>query len=819
MKAKLISLLTCLALNGYAANTIISVPSTQLNNYTVIRAEIPTISGIKSATQNCANLSYCDITMAGVSLAPGVYEINIYAANNGKKIASAPIEKFANLPGDDIYNINLNLNNLNLSSLATPEASRSSIDGNSLGDYKEISQRVGASFKIIAAIFPQFKPVSDFAGGIVELIFPKNSGGSIDLNTTNKQLFLAIDLISQVGTQVKILEDKLINFYTQYNKDRFQDKISGLNSGLAIINQLSQQVSYTLKSSNNSLIEYMKAHQKTERLTTIMDFFQKDRNAAELALGNILGKNGDNLTNIKSVLDSLMHETSRDNAKVNYIALNSFYNAEYIKCYTDILAAIASMQQIDILGATLISKDFQYANIYAGHISIKIDGVLPQNTIQQNAAIVREFYAKKIQILLDKLPINQNTLKDVYGPAGLKFNDSSRFSSEGRLDPTKLLSLAGLAITSYDGTTLVGTYGGNSRSNWPTAAVFSLPFQSYQNSKVHVINDQAIFIPQNAVDNSYDGIVRLEHVDHTEFRTWWGKDGAKWNSDVIHWRKSRFYNSKAFNDIPVYSELNYQHLVRLYEEGNAHHYEWNRPMEVINGNHIRMNRPNYETNVSKQGDVEPRYAIYAVSGGNVPANTQYAFGVKYGAWGNTSILKSECNNFGCDARWRDEWAWGFRLFCPTFICKQLDDRTLAYPDGTFVVISGERGNTHINVTRDPNTVNWRKYTITTSFRFQQNESSSYNYFYYSPKISGISSGSHNLAPNSTDVFYNKEKVVGFKYSYGMQDINKAGQDDTPSFNLKMENGFCHSYSTKFGKNLKTCVSDKGNNHFEINTID
>jgi len=550
-----------------------------------------------------------------------------------------------------------------------------------------------------------------------------------------------------------------------------------------------------------------------------MDFFQKDRNAAELALGNILGKNGDNLTNIKSVLDSLMHETSRDNAKVNYIALNSFYNAEYIKCYTDILAAIASMQQIDILGATLISKDFQYANIYAGHISIKIDGVLPQNTIQQNAAIVREFYAKKIQILLDKLPINQNTLKDVYGPAGLKFNDSSRFSSEGRLDPTKLLSLVGLAITSYDGTTLVGTYGGNSRSNWPTAAVFSLPFQSYQNSKVHVINDQAIFIPQNAVDNSYDGIVRLEHVDHTEFRTWWGKDGAKWNSDVIHWRKSRFYNSKAFNDIPVYSELNYQHLVRLYEEGNAHHYEWNRPMEVINGNHIRMNRPNYETNVSKQGDVEPRYAIYAVSGGNIPANTQYAFGVKYGAWGNTSILKSHCTNFGCDARWRDEWAWGFRLFCPTFICKQLDDRTLAYPDGTFVVISGGRGNTNINITRDPKIVSWQKYTITTSFRFSQNESSSYNYLYYSPKISSISSGNHNLAPNSTDVFYNKDKVVGFKYSYSMQDINKAGQDDTPSFNLKMENGFCHSYSTKFGKNLKTCVSDKGNNHFEINTID
>ena len=157
-----------------------------------------------------------------------------------------------------------------------------------------------------------------------------------------------------------------------------------------------------------------------------------------------------------------------------------------------------------------------------------------------------------------------------------------------------------MAITSYDGTTLVGTYGGNSRSNWPSAANFSIPLTSYQNSLIRVINDQIVFIPQSAVDHSYDGIVRLEHVDHTEFRTWWGKDGAKYSSDIIHWRKDRFYKSKAFNDIPVYSELNYQHLVRLYDQGDAHLYEWNRPMEVINGNHIRMNRPNYETNVSKK---------------------------------------------------------------------------------------------------------------------------------------------------------------------------------------------------------------------------
>ena len=98
MKTKLISLLTCLALNSYAANTIISLPSSQLDHYTVIRAEVATVSGIKFATQNCANVLYCNITMPGVSLNPGVYQINIYAANSNKKIGSAPVEKFANLP-------------------------------------------------------------------------------------------------------------------------------------------------------------------------------------------------------------------------------------------------------------------------------------------------------------------------------------------------------------------------------------------------------------------------------------------------------------------------------------------------------------------------------------------------------------------------------------------------------------------------------------------------------------------------------------------------------------------------------------------------
>ena len=38
-----------------------------------------------------------------------------------------------------------------------------------LDDYRPFSQRVSASFKIIAAVFPGFKQVSDLGGGIVEL--------------------------------------------------------------------------------------------------------------------------------------------------------------------------------------------------------------------------------------------------------------------------------------------------------------------------------------------------------------------------------------------------------------------------------------------------------------------------------------------------------------------------------------------------------------------------------------------------------------------------------------------------------------------------
>lgn len=817
MKIKLAVLATLTAVNCYAANTTIGIPKGDLNGFTVIKAEINSNGTVKSAVQDCSNENYCNIVFQDVTINPGISQINIYAANSNKKIGSASVEKFANIPGNDVFNISLNQRSTSLITLSTLSGRGSGITSNSLDDYRTISQRVSASFKIIAAVFPGFKQVSDLGGGIVELMFPRGGGGGD--TTTSKQLTIAIELITQVGAQVQRVENQLINFYTKYNKDRFQDKVANLNTNLAIINQLSQQISNTLNQNNKSLLEYVKAHQKAEPLPLAIKFFQTQRDPAELALNNIMGNNGDNLTNLKSSLDALIHETSRDGAKINYIALNSFYNAQYVKMYVDILTTIASMQQIDTLGATLISKDFPYASIYNTHIAIKINGVSSTNTITQNAEVVRKFYAEKIKLLMDKLPVDKNSLKDIYGSIRLKFNDPSQFTTEGILDPTKLSSLAGLNLKSYDGTTLVGTYGGNSKSNWPTAADFSVPFKSIQNSMLRVVNGQTIFIPAEAREHGYNGITRLVYVDHRESRRERKESKAEYGSAEAHamfWRKDRFYHkngSKAFYDIPVISELNYRNLTRLYVEGDAHKYEWDHPLEVIDGNHIRMNRPNYETNVSGQGDVEPRYAIYSVSGGGVPNNTQYVFGIKYGAWGwNEGNYYSVSLHYR-EYRWRDLWSWGFRLFCPTLNCKQLDYQTLAYPDGTFVKITGEWSDAKILVTRDSQYA-WNKYQITTKF-----PEKGYNYMYYAPKIGPIKSGNHDLAPNATDVFYNPEKVITFRYSFGMQDINRVGQDEISQFDLKMENNYCHSYGTKFGKNLKTCVYDKGNNHFEIKTTD
>lgn len=814
MKIKLAALSTLLAINCYATNTIISIPRADLGGFTVIKAEINNNGTLKSTVQNCSSGNYCNITFQGLSITPGVNQINIYAANSNKKIGSTNIVKFAkNNSPEDIYNISLNNTTTHLPKLQTSPA----MMNNSADEYKALSIKIGAGFKIIAGVFPAFKGVSDVANGVVELIFGKGTTSSA---ASNAQLIQAINLIDQVSTQVKNVEDKLTNFYTQYNKDEFEKKTTKVNENLETIRQLTNQVNNNLNLDKGNIINYMnRIYQtktdKTQSLSVIMELFQTKRDQAEIALNNIIGKNGSSLTNIKQKLDNLTLEQSRDNHKVNYVALNSFYNAEYIKYYTEILAAIASMQQIDTLTAAIISKDSGYSHIYDGHIAIKNKDISANFTMAQNAAIIQSIYAEKIKLLLDKLPINKDVLKDVYGPTGIKFDSPSRFITEGYLDPAKLSSVAGLTINSYDGTMLIGTYGGNSRSNWPTAAEFSIPLQSYQNSTFRVVNDQLIFIPQEARNRGYDGIHVFYDISHSEHKSWWRDDKNNYTRDITNWRKNRFYNSRAFYDVLVYSELKYHNLVRLYEEGNAHLYEWNHPMEVINGNHIRMNRPNYETNVTSKGEVDPRYAIYSVSGGGIAHNTQYLFGIKYGAWGNNFIRTKHCSTGafgGCDVEWRDEWAWGFRLFCPTLICKQLDDHTLAYPDGTYVVISGDRNSSTINVTRDPKIVNWQKYTITTSF-----PQKSYNYLFYSPKISGISSGSHNLGPNATDVFYNKDRVVGFKYSYGMQDINMAGQDDTPSFDLKLEDGFCRSYNTKFNKNLKTCVYSKGNNHFEIKT--
>lgn len=294
MKMKLAVLATLTAVNCYAANTTIGIPKEELNGFTVIKAEINSNGTVKSAVQDCSNGNYCNIVFQDVTINPGISQVNIYAANSNKKIGGASVEKFANTPGNDVFNISLNQRSTSLITLSTLSGRGSGITSNSPDDYRAISQRVSASFKIIAAVFPGFKQVSDLGGGIVELMFPRGGGGGDA--TTSKQLTIAIELITQVGAQVQRVENQLINFYTKYNKDRFQDKVANLNTNLAIINQLSQHISNTLNQNNKSLLEYIKAFKKAEPSPIVIKFFENQRDPAELALDNIIGNNGDNLT-------------------------------------------------------------------------------------------------------------------------------------------------------------------------------------------------------------------------------------------------------------------------------------------------------------------------------------------------------------------------------------------------------------------------------------------------------------------------------------------------------------------------------------------
>lgn len=810
-----ITFFALIAANTYAADTIFSISKTDLNGYAVIRAEVDDNGLKKTTVQNCSNGGYCNITFKNMSINPGLHTIKLYANNSNKKIGETTVDKFANHSGDDVFNIGF---------AALPASSLKSSSGlaNSALDPKDISIRISGVFKVAATLYPGFKPVADVAGGMMDLIIGKGASSS------DSKLNEIFNITNQINSQVIAIHQKLTDFNTQYNRDEFNKSTKEINGKLSEINTTLNNLQRHIQSNGNSLTSYLDKFQggTTTPNSLVSKAIGADRKSITLALEYFINNNGTNLQDFNYKLDNLLAEQSRDNKRVNYISLYNYYNSQYILYFTSILSAVMGVQQLDKMAVQLISSDSKYKDIYRSEIYHTIPGISESNTTAQNQQIVSKYYAEYIYPII-LANFSQNKIKDVYGKVGLKFANPNSYISDGMTDFNLLLSKASLNIQSFDGFTLSGIYGGSvALTSWESNN-FTVPYTEIKNSTFSVYTDKGVaaynpnpysryfgagelyFIPTNFQRSHYDGGVHLFTWDHSEKIGGFNDRVQNLRRVVADKLKEGYNHSQHYYDVPVVAANN-RRIDSLTTVKSAvdkrDNYEENE-LFVIGQQKIRFYRPKYNS-ISGGHHAAPQltgvYSIKMVS----PKDNKtklYLFGVNYHAWSNNSTEEFP-GKFYDYIKYRNNFGWGLTVFCPTFSCQQLKPGYIVYNDGTSISITQKDGKATI-VAGDND---WKKYSITTKFPDE------YTYYYYSPEIKDIASGSHALVTDGVATMYDPNEIVNFKYTYVMKD-NTNGKIDHPTFTLKMENGYCQKYTTSHGKQRSTCVLDKGNRNFEIIT--
>lgn len=814
---KKIAFMSLIAANSYAADTIISISTSDLGGYSVIRAEIDDNGIKKTAVQSCSNSEYCNITLKNVSVNPGLHNIRLYADNNNKKIGETTVDKFANHSGDDVFNISF-------AALPVSNSRDNATLANLALDPKDISIRINGVFKVAATLYPGFKPVADVSAGVMDLIIGKGTSSS------DSKLNEVFNIANQINSQVTAIHEKLTDFNTEYNRDKFNEITRGINAQISNINLPLNNIQMKIKQNGNSLASYLDRYQGTSILpdSFVSNAIGSERKSMGLALEYFIGNNGKNLKDFNDKLDSLLVEQSRDNKRVNYISLYNYYNSQYLLYFTNILSVVMGIQQLDKMAVQLISADSKYKTLYHPMAYRIIDGVTENNTIAQNQEVVSKYYSEKVYpIILANFP--QNKIKDVYGKVGLKFSNPSSYISDGMTDFNSLWSKASLNIQSFDGFTLSGIYGGSvAISSWESSS-FSVPYTEIKNTMFDVYSDKTVsayyptqlsrdfgagelyFIPGNFQRAHYDGGAHLfETDDNSKISGGFNKNRIRDLRQMVQNRRVDAFNkSNRYYDVSVVAGNN-RKIDSLTTVKSAverrDSYEENE-LIVVDHQNIRFYRPKYNT-VSSGHHIAPQitgvYSIKMVSP-NDNKTKLYLFGVNYNAWSNNSS-KDFPGTWYDYIEYRNNFGWGVTVFCPTFSCQQLKPGYIVYNDGTSLGIIKKDGKVAIVVGNN----DWKKYSITTKFP------SEYKYSLYSPQIQGISSGTHSLATDGVTILYDPSDIVDFKYAYTMKD-NTNGKIDTPTFVMTMKNRFCQKYTTSHGKQLETCVVDKGNRNFEIVT--
>lgn len=814
MKLKLIALSTAFAANCYAANIIINVPVSNLSGYTVIKAEISDSNNTNpvSAVRNCSRATICSITINS-SLTPGLHPIKIYASNSNKLIGEVVVDKFANHSGDDVFNIEIK---------PTPAFAHSPTSSmpNSV-DTKDLVVRTNGFFKMTTVFFPGFKTFSDFTGGWMDLMVGKGaSGGSSEIQAIANAMI-------QINNRVTAIQNQLTDFHTAYNKDQYALIEREISDKLDKIKGPANDLQTNLNNTGSSIDQYLDKYQKTpsDTIPLVVGWFNTGRSIIHENIQSLTRDNGRIFNDFNEKLDNLLAEQSRADKRVNYIALYNYYNAQYTYCFSKVLTTLMMAQQMDKLAAVLISSDSKYREAYIGKVSLIITNMSTDKTIAQNQEIIKKYYDNLYKIALDAFPVSR--YKNVYGKVGLKLENPQSYTTDGMLDYGDLSSKSSIAIQSFDGFSLSGIYGGLTASTSWQPTGFVLAHDDFKNSTFYVYRDKSVsaynpnvlsrhlgagelyFIPTSFQRPNYTGGVDLFLAhDESMYKGSLGQRQQEIRRIIERKRRDDFNKSSEFKDVRVLSEYPVQGLKSVMIIGDKSKYEGNDALEVStisSNNQIRFPRPKFASIDGGVSVVPQLTGIYSFKF-NSPKDGKtklYLFGVNYSAWSDNYTHAYE-GTVSDNVRYRNKFGWGATVFCPTLSCQQQNPGTIVFPDRVTISMQNKDGQQRIVI--EPTKYN--AYIVTTRFPDE------YAYSFYEPKVSKISSGEHLLSTTSSTVVSNSEQINEFTYQYVMKGVNKT---DHPTFVLKLKHNECVTYDTSLGKRLKTCVVDKGNNAFEIDT--
>lgn len=660
MKLKLAALCTIMATSALAAENQLLINSENLSNNTHISITIGDGASAKTITTQCpTGQSTCNVNLGSYKLPAGFSHIVVKNAMTQKILGSSYIEVFNNSQQDATYYTKL-ATTLDANNSTKPLIKSNTTKSVTLD--KDITTRVNGFLKMVTSVCVSkegfcsfFNPFAGVITGFFDVYTGAGSGGAA------AKMQEILDKISEVSTQIGTLQNSLTDFQDRYKKDQHDMQQTDFDKLIAHLNGQGLIYNNLFTGSTKTLDEYVEKNGFDATIIKLLSSAFNPTNGGMVYDINTIS-NPSTYTKLVQLLDDIQNQVSRQDRKINYIQLRSYYNLTYTNYYMNTLLAMKEAQEIQRNIILMISSDskskykdkFQSNTIFGGL------GISRDNSTAQNLKLLASFYDSKYNEVIKNFPETklQNIYKDV---------PNREFVENGK-DPINYQELYGISLNYYDGFKLKGNlaqsafYLGWNANDWELNGEEIK--QVIKNASYNILLPNTNHITAGKIPyRSY-----IPQDNYMNFRV---LDAYKWNSR----EQSR---SKAHDNVhdqwigmkgPISSDYN----LALLERGDYSLDKFKGIFEVNkrdNVSKIKLTKGNHERNTQS-------YATGTFLFQAQPLTKPYVFGIKikYVNW-----LKEGSFAWG---DYTDAYAEG-RLYCVTFNCTEIYPGALKFSDGSIL---------------------------------------------------------------------------------------------------------------------------------------